>query len=322
MNLTVKNSYLILEQREGVIKDSSFDLAAVLTQYNQNVNLNITAIVIGGSEIRNLREIEKFGIRDVIHVRNENLVSYSPSVYKEVIVSLINRDKTANIFLVHSAFGQDLAPRLAGAMQMNIVTDCIALEFSDNQHLVTRYALGGKISEVIDISASPHIVTMRTNHYQIKEFPTDIVIETVDYPVSADNSETSGITITSSKKDVSEADIIVSGGRGMGSPDNFKLLHEIAETLHGAVGASRAVVDAGWISHDAQVGQTGKTVSPSLYIACGISGAIQHLAGMSTAKCIVAFNSDKNAPIFSIADYGIIGDVLEILPKFASEIKK
>ncbi len=219
--------------------------------------------------------------------------------------------------------GVDLAPRVAVKLNSGIVMDCMKLEVKDNEVIATRPVYAGKALIDVKLKSDIKIFTIRPNVFK----PQAVDSSTVQIEVKQIDNPNLKTKVTAFKKsegklDVAEADIIVSGGRGMKGPENFHLIEELAEVLGAAVGASRAVVDAGWRPHREQVGQTGKTVSPSLYIACGISGAIQHLAGMSSSKYIVAINKDKDAPIFNVADYGIAGDVFEILPALTEEIKK
>ena len=322
MNGMKKSICVILEQREGIIKESSLAMASTIAELSRGNNLSMYAIVIGGNQIINRDEIGKFGIENIIHAGNPSLIDYSPTLYADILASLIDPKTVSCIIISHTAFGQDIGPRLAGTMHTQILTDCVEVSFDNDVFRATKTIFGGKVNEIADISSVLHIITLRPNLFKKIEFPVESQIKALDFVIPDNNSEITTIEFGMQKKDVTEADIIISGGRGMQSAENFSLIRDLAYQLQGAVGASRAVVDAGWISHESQIGQTGKTVSPSLYIACGISGSIQHLAGMSSSKCIVAFNTDKNAPIFSVADYGIVGDVLQILPKFATEIKK
>ncbi|MCW9097836.1 MAG: electron transfer flavoprotein subunit alpha/FixB family protein, partial [Ignavibacteriaceae bacterium] len=215
-------------------------------------------------------------------------------------------------------------PHLSIKLDAACVVDCIKISVSGNDIICTRPTYAGKALVDLKLLSNKKVITIRPNVFkaQVTENsnPPEIVVKDI---TSANlRSKVTEFKKAEGKLDVSEADIIVSGGRGMKGPENFHLIEELAETLGAAVGASRAVVDAGWRPHSEQVGQTGKTVSPTLYIACGISGAIQHLAGMSSSKFIVAINKDKDAPIFNVADYGITGDLFEILPVLTSEIKK
>jgi electron transfer flavoprotein alpha subunit len=224
-----------------------------------------------------------------------------------------------------SAQGKDLAPRVAARLGVPLAADATELAVDGGAVIVTRPVYAGKAQLKVKVTATPAVVSLRPNVFTPVERPKAGTAETA--PVSGDAGRVvvKGIKAAAGGTlDVAEASIVVSGGRGMKEPANFKLLEDLAAALGGraAVGASRAVVDAGWRPHGDQVGQTGKTVSPSLYVAVGISGAIQHLAGMRTAKVIVAINKDKDAPIFKVADYGIVGDLFEVVPKLTEEIRR
>jgi electron transfer flavoprotein alpha subunit len=284
----------------------------------------IAEAVVVGDAINNLNEISKYGIQKITHLKNSELANYSSSGYTEVISNLAKESDFDILILSNTALGKDLAPHLSIKLDAACVVDCIKISVSGNDIICTRPTYAGKALVDLKLLSNKKVITIRPNVFkaQVTENsnPPEIVVKDI---TSANlRSKVTEFKKSEGKLDVSEADIIVSGGRGMKGPENFHLIEELAETLGAAVGASRAVVDAGWRPHSEQVGQTGKTVSPTLYIACGISGAIQHLAGMSSSKFIVAINKDKDAPIFNVADYGITGDLFEILPALTSEIKK
>jgi electron transfer flavoprotein alpha subunit len=284
----------------------------------------IAEAVVVGDTINNLNEISKYGIQKITHLKNSELANYSSSGYTEAISNLAKESDFDILILSNTALGKDLAPHLSIKLDAACVVDCIKISVSGNDIICTRPTYAGKALVDLKLLSNKKVITIRPNVFkaQVTENsnPPEIVVKDI---TSANlRSKVTEFKKSEGKLDVSEADIIVSGGRGMKGPENFHLIEELAETLGAAVGASRAVVDAGWRPHSEQVGQTGKTVSPTLYIACGISGAIQHLAGMSSSKFIVAINKDKDAPIFNVADYGITGDLFEILPALTSEIKK
>ena len=221
--------------------------------------------------------------------------------------------------------GKDSAPRVAVKLDAGLASDCIALKVDSGDIVATRPVYAGKALMDIKINSTVKVFTLRPNVFPAgTSTGSSSTVEVVDIPLDESDfaSLVTETTQASGKIDVAEADIIVSGGRGMKGPENFKMIEDLAGVLGGAVGASRAVVDAGWRPHNEQVGQTGKTVSPSLYIAVAISGAIQHIAGMSSSKYIVAINKDKDAPIFQIADYGIVADAFDIVPALTLETKK
>jgi electron transfer flavoprotein alpha subunit len=313
----------VLEQREGILKRSAFETVSVVYNLVSQLNLEAQAIVVG-NEISNMNEIPSYGINKIIHLKNTELADYSSSGYKEAVTNYAKETDADYIIISNTSLGKDLAPRIAVGLEAGCLMDCIKLDTSSGELIATRPIYAGKALIDIKCNSAKKVITIRPNVFKMQR---------VDNPASADvtikeiTSPNIKTRVTEFKKsegklDVAEADIIVSGGRGMKAPENFHLVEELADSLGAAVGASRAVVDAGWRPHREQVGQTGKTVSPNLYVACGISGAIQHLAGMSSSKYIVAINKDKDAPIFTVADYGIAGDTLEVIPVLIEEIKK
>jgi len=312
----------VLEQREGTIKKVSFEVASTAAKLSKELNLDVEAVV-AGAEVSNVNEVSKYGISKLVHFKNSELNNYSSSAYADVFSGYASEVGATYIIVGNTAFGNDLAPRLAVKLNSGCVVDCINLTVESGEVIATRPIYAGKSNLKTKLNSDVKIFTIRPNIFKAEL--SDAGSFSVDVKeVSNPNLKSKVVAYKKSegKLDVAEADIIVSGGRGMKGPENFNLLESLADVLGAAVGASRAVVDAGWRPHREQVGQTGKTVSPTLYVACGISGAIQHLAGMSTSKYIVAINKDKDAPIFSVADYGIAGDLFEVLPVLTEEIKK
>ncbi|MHB1685781.1 MAG: electron transfer flavoprotein subunit alpha/FixB family protein [Ignavibacteriaceae bacterium] len=322
----------ILEQRENKLKKVSFEVLSFSKNVASKLNAcppagvaEVTGIVIG-NEIENLNEISKYGISKVLHFRNEALTNYSSTAYTDIITDAAKETDAEYLIFGDTALGKDLAPRVGARLDAGCIIDCVSVNLTGDTPTFTRPVYAGKALVDVKFNSDKKVVTIRPNVFtrQPGGLGEEIALSVETREVSNPNLKTKVIEYKKSegKLDVAEADIIVSGGRGLKAPENFNLIENLAEALGAAVGASRAAVDAGWRPHREQVGQTGKTVSPSLYVACGISGAIQHLAGMSSSKYIVAINKDKDAPIFSIADYGIVGDVFEILPVLTEEIKK
>ncbi|MCH8034673.1 MAG: electron transfer flavoprotein subunit alpha/FixB family protein [Bacteroidetes bacterium] len=312
----------VLEQRDGLLKRSAFETVSVANKLASELNLEAEAVVVG-NEISNINDVGNYGISKVAHLKNAELANYSSSGYRDAIVNYGTEVDADYIMLSNTSLGKDLAPRLAVKLGAGCLMDCVKLDTSSGDLTATRPVYAGKALVDVKFNSGKRVITIRPNVFKAQPSDNSSVDITVK-EVSSPNLKTRVVEFKKSegKLDVAEADIIVSGGRGMKGPENFYLIEELADSLGAAVGASRAVVDAGWRPHGEQVGQTGKTVSPSLYVACGISGAIQHLAGMSSSKYIVAINKDKDAPIFNIADYGIAGDVFDILPALTEEIKK
>jgi len=313
----------VLEQRDGQIKRSGFEAASTAANLAKDVSTTAEAVVVG-DVISNIDEVSKYGIQKVIHIKNSDLANYSSSGYTDLISDFAKESGYDIIILSNTALGKDLAPRLSIRLDAGCVVDCIKVNVSGSELTFTRPAYAGKALLDVRLLSNKKVITLRPNVFKAQVLDNPSPAEIVVKEVSDINlkSKVTSFKKSEGKLDVAEADIIVSGGRGMKGPENFHLIEELADTLGAAVGASRAVVDAGWRPHSEQVGQTGKTVSPTLYVACGISGAIQHLAGMSSSKYIVAINKDKDAPIFSVADYGITGDLFEIVPALTAEIKK
>jgi electron transfer flavoprotein alpha subunit len=313
----------VIEQREGLLKRSAFETVGMAKKIANDLNLEAEALVVG-DEVSNIEDIGKYGIGKVTHYKNAELADYSSNAYKNAIIDYAKESDAGYLILSNTALGKDLGPRLAIKLGAACVMDCVSVDSSTGELVCTRPVYAGKALVDVKCNADKTVITIRPNVFKAQtsenSVPVDVQVKEVNTP------EHKGRVVefkkSEGKLDVAEADIIVSGGRGMKGPENFHLIEKLAESLDAAVGASRAVVDAGWRPHSEQVGQTGKTVSPTLYVACGISGAIQHLAGMSSSKYIVAINKDKDAPIFNVADYGIAGDVFEVLSVLTEEINK
>ncbi len=313
----------VLEQREGKLKKSSFEVVGFVTKLAKELNIDTEAVVVGNN-VDNLKDISKYGIKKVVHFKNEKLKNYSSSAYSEIVANYAQEIGAKFIILSNTSLGKDLAPRISVKYDAGCIMDCVNYWLENDDIIATRPVYAGKALVDVKFKTEKRVLTIRPNVFKTPVLEDNSEPEVDTREVNSPNFKTYVVEFKKSegKLDVAEADIIVSGGRGMKSAENFHLIEELADALGGAVGASRAVVDAGWRPHREQVGQTGKTVSPSLYIACGISGAIQHIAGMSSSKYIVAVNKDKDAPIFSIVDYGIAGDVFEVLPALIEEVRK
>lgn len=313
---------VVLEQRDGKIKKASIEALKVGADVANKINAEAVGVVIG-DEVIGLNDLSGYGVKKIIHYKNKDLQNYSPSAYKKILLDSINNQNYDNVFISATALGKDLAPRLAGNLKCGIATDCIAFDVQNSEVIATRPVYAGKALVDVKLKTEKKIFTIRPNVFPAEKINSDAVeVEVIEVSEIDLSTKTIELKQVADKIDVAEADIIVSGGRGIKEADNFNMLENLAKQLNAAVGASRAVVDAGWRPHSDQVGQTGKTVSPNLYIAVGISGAIQHIAGMRSSKYIVAINKDKDAPIFQIADYGIVADAFEIVPALIEELKK
>ncbi len=313
------------EQREGKFKKSAFEVTQTAKRIADQLGAELVTLVIGQNVESIAKELGAYGANRVLVADDVRLHHYSSTAYSKIIAECARKEEASVVLLPASQMGKELAPRISAKLEAGVAADCTALNVNGNEIVATRPVYAGKAFIDIKVTSPTKIFTLRPNVFTASPVnggtltSEKVALELTDKDFAA---KVTAVKIAEGRPDVTEANIIVSGGRGLKAPEHFHLVEELADVLGGAVGASRAVVDAGWRSHDEQVGQTGKTVSPSLYIACGISGAVQHLAGMSSSKYIVAINKDKDAPIFQIADYGIVGDVFEILPPLTAELKK
>ncbi|HOV91919.1 MAG TPA: electron transfer flavoprotein subunit alpha/FixB family protein [Candidatus Kapabacteria bacterium] len=320
----MKNILAYVESINGNIKRSAFEVATTAAKLKSKTNsLAIAAIINGTEEIAN--QLFDYGINQVINIESDILKKYSAQgIAKAVYQLAINKDCDILLFPA-SSDGLELAPIIASKFDAGYIADIIEMNIENDDIIVKKPVYAGKSIITTKINTPIKVFSLRPNVFtSVRQNSTSKQFESFNPELTINDCKTVVIDTVKNegRLDVKEADIIVSGGRGMKEPENFILIEELAKVLNAAVGASRAAVDAGWRPHSEQVGQTGKTVSPSLYVACGISGAIQHLAGMSSSKVIFAINKDKEAPIFKVADYGIVGDALEVLPKLTEEIKK
>jgi len=325
-----KDVWVFCEQKKGVIQSISFELLGEGRKLADKLGVKLCAVLLGSGMEDAAEKLGERGADKVYLVDHPALKSYQDDPYTEVLVKLVEEYKPEVILCGATTIGRSLVSRVAIKMDAGLTADCTQLDIDTEKRLLlqTRPAFGGNImATIITPNHRPQMATVR--HKVMKEAGVQAgrlaeIISKV-YPEEIFASRTRLLDIVEEigeTVNLSEADIIVAGGRGMGGKEGFALVGELAKVLNGAVGASRSAVDADWIPYSHQVGQTGKTVCPKLYIACGISGQIQHLIGMQSSKVIVAINKDPDAPIFKIATYGIVGDVNEILPALTKEFKK
>lgn len=312
---------VFVEQRNGVVRQASLQ---AVSEANRQAGGDVAAVLVGSGIGDAAAGLGAYGAAKVFVADDPNLTLYSSDGYGEAVAKAVESAAPDAIFFAGTAMGRDLAPRVAAKLGVDALADVVALERDGDQFVARRPVYSGKAFATVDSSGKkPQVISLRPNVFAAEETGGSAEVVALDGLTLAIRAVVKELIDTGGGEiDVAEADIIVSGGRGLKGPENFALIRELAEALGGAVGASRAAVDAGWIPHKHQVGQTGKVVSPSLYIACGISGAIQHLAGMSSSKIIVAVNKDPDAPIFKIADYGIVGDLFDVVPPMVEEVKK
>lgn len=310
------------EFANGQLKKSAHELLGVA----KKSGLKIQVLALGSGAKGLADELGKFGVEEAFLGDNAAYDAYNPELFTATVATLLEKNKPSLILASSSMLGRDLFPRVAARLKCGVASDCTELSFSGATANVRRPMFAGKCTAGVAFAdGTTQIVLMRPNQLPAgtPEGARNVQVHDVAPPALDLKTVIKGIVKgTSEKLDLTEANVIVSGGRGLKEAANFKILHDLADVLGATVGASRAVVDAGWVPHTMQVGQTGKTVAPTLYIACGISGAIQHLAGMSGSKVIVAINKDANAPIFQKATYGIVGDVFEVVPLLTQEFKK
>jgi electron transfer flavoprotein alpha subunit len=316
----------VLETRDGAVKKASLEALSEAKRLGARLGADVCAAIIG-PYLDDPSKLGEYGARKVYIADSPNLARYSALAYGRALVKIYDKCKPVIILFPATTQGRELSGVLAGLLDAPLAEDCIALKIEDGKVLALRPVYAGKSRIWVEPEKSPFLISLRPKGFPLEEPEAGKTAEAEKLPVDISENDIRAVVkdllkTAAGKVDVAEAEVIVSGGRGMKGPENYGILEELATLFGGAVGASRAAVDAGWRQHPDQVGQTGKTVSPKLYIACGISGAIQHLAGMSTSKCIVAINKDPDAPIFQVADYGIVGDLFEVVPKLTEELKR
>lgn len=318
------NILAILDQRDGKYRKSAFEVATAALELAEKLGGDSVGVVIGSGAPADASSVGAFGLSKVYSAENESCAHYIPEAYTQAVLAAIEATNPEIVLFSATSVGKDLAPRVAAKLSVGLATDCIAVDVVDGKLEAERPVYAGKAFTTVSFNSSPQLASLRPNIFTPKESNPGASAEVEKLDFDSGEIKTVFREFKKSggeKVEISEADVIVAGGRGLKGPENYHLVEDLADALGAAVGSSRAVVDAGWRPHAEQVGQTGKTVSPNLYVAVGISGAIQHLAGMSSSKVIVAINKDKDAPIFTKADYGIIGDAFEIVPKLTEEIK-
>ena len=341
MNLEeYKGVYVFAEQVDNKLSGIAFELLGKAKDLAADLNAEVAAVLIG-SDVKGLAdELAAYGADKVIVVDDPELKEYRTEPYAHALASVIEKYKPEIMLVGATAIGRDLGPRVSARVQTGLTADCTQLEIGDfpinpvagkeqkhNQLLMTRPAFGGNtIATIACPDNRPQMATVRPGVMQkIDRIEgAKAVVEEYNPGFTPDNKYVEILDVVKSitdTVDIMDAKILVSGGRGMGCPENFEMLKELADVLGGEVSCSRAVVDAGWEPKDLQVGQTGKTVRPQVYFAIGISGAIQHVAGMEESDLIIAINKDETAPIFEVADYGIVGDALKIVPKLTEVLK-
>ena len=320
-----KGVWIVAEQRYGAFRKISFELASTARKLADKLGEEVSAILLGSGIEGLAGELGKYGVDKVYVADNALLEPYTTDAHSAAIARLVKENNPSILLLGASAQGKDLSARLVGKLATGMATDCVDVKVVDGRLLALRPMYAGKCYGEVVTSSFPQMASLRPNVFPAVENSKTPEVIKFDPGLDSGQLKTKVLEVqkdTAGKVDLTEANIIVSGGRGMKGPENYVILEELADVLGATVGASRAAVDAGWRPQKDQVGQTGKIVSPNLYIACGISGAIQHLAGMGTSKYIVAINKDPDAPIFARADYGIVDDLFKVVPELTKEVKK
>jgi electron transfer flavoprotein alpha subunit len=321
-----KDILVVAEVRDGAIKNVTFEMLGKAAALAGEMGGVAEAALLGSGVADQASLLAQYGAHKVYVADDPGLETYSSEGYANVLASIIHQIEPAAVFMAASATGKDVAPRVAARLGVGLESDCtdFALD-SDERLLITRPIYAGKVIATVKLKSTPQMVTVRPNVLGAPEPDTSktATVEKVAVDVGEVRARVVDLLMAEGGEvPLTEATIIVSGGRGVKGPEGFGPIRALARALGGSLGASRAAVDAGWIDHSHQVGQTGKTVTPNMYVACGISGAIQHLAGMKTSKVIVAINRDPEAPIFNYADYGIVGDLFAVVPLVEKEVKE
>ena len=320
--------WIVAEQRDGEIRKISYELASEGRRLADALGQELTVLLLGSNVKDKAAGLGQYGADKVMVADDPRLAVYTTDAYVSVIAELAKANDPAILLLGASVQGKDLSARLSAKLNVGMAQDCTVFSIEDGNLVAIRPIYAGKAYAKLTFENSlPQMATARPNVMTMNEPDTSKSAEVIDAGFSLDEGalKTKVVEVRkdeSGKVDLTEADKIVAGGRGMKGAENYTVLEELSDLLGASVGASRSAVDAGWRPHSDQVGQTGKVVSPTLYVACGISGAIQHMAGMSTSKVIVAINKDPDAPIFQKADYGVVGDLFDVVPALTEEVKK
>jgi electron transfer flavoprotein alpha subunit len=321
-----KNTWVVVETVDGVVKNASLEL---INQGKAIANSEKTvAVVIGQNVDEAVKTVAAYGADEVLVVEGEEYKNYSTDAFANAVVTLVEKYKPSVLLTAATKNGRDLTSRVAGKLQVGSAADCTAVEILEGTVTFTRPIYSGNLLSAVSFPETrPQVASIRPGTYEKGEADASRTAEVINeaIPTPADQIRTKVLDIIKSVSEgikLEEAEIVVAGGRGLGKAENVQLMEELAAAIGGAVGGTRACIDAGWMPPQLQIGQSGKRVSPKLYIGCGISGAIQHIGGMSSSDVIIAINKDPEAPIFEIADYGVVGDLFEVVPVLIDEIKK
>lgn len=312
------------EHVEGQFKKSAFELVSYAKEIARNANTQLVAISIGDVSDETLKTLGSFGADKILITRNDKFKSFSSAAYATIIAEAAKKEDADIVVLLNSFSGKGLAPAVSIKLAAGIAAGAVDIPKTEGgKFIVKKLAFSGKAFAFVELLSSKKVISLNPNSFSVTESVVTPSIEEFDASI---DTATPGASVkevirSADKVPLPEAEIVVSGGRGLKGPENWNILEDLADSLGAATACSKPVSDAGWRPHEEHVGQTGIVISPNLYLAVGISGAIQHLAGVSASKTIVAINKDPDAPIFKVADYGIVGDALEVLPKLTQAIK-
>ncbi len=316
---------IVAEIQNGGIREASYEVATIANQVASDTDRTVKSLVAGKDIDALAQEFAKKGGGEVFAADHELLQNYSSDAYHVALAAAVEAAEADIVLFSNTPSGWDMAPRLAAALDAGFVSDCFSIDVEDGVIVYHRRVFNGKLDARIVATSKRTVITVQPGAVAAFDGTTDGSVSKLDLNLAADDLRTRFVEIKAAESkgvDLSKADIIVSGGRGVGAPEKFtEVIQPLADALGGAMGASRPVVDAGWLPHAYQVGSSGQVVQPKLYIACGISGAIQHLVGMKTSNFIIAINKDPDAPIFEVADLGVVGDLLELVPALTSAVQ-
>jgi len=314
-------TWVFVEQRDGNVRKVTYEMISQAKKLGDEV----TAVVFGKGVEALAPGFAKYGADKVLVADNDVFATYNTGAFVAQLAAMIASDSPNAILFAHSFNGRDLASRLAQKLQLGLATDVIGVELSAGKGVFTRSVYAGKALAKVEVPGAPVLATVRGGVFEVVESAGAGAVTAAAVAASAADVYQNVISFeatVSARPELNEADVVVSGGRGCKGPEGIKLVEDLADLLGAAVGGSRAAIDSGWLGHELQVGQTGKVVCPNLYIACGISGAIQHLAGMSSSKFIACVNTDPEAPIFNVSDFGVVADMFKVVPTLIGELKK
>lgn len=312
-----------VEQADGKFKKSVFEAVSYAKAIANKLSTNLTAISIGNVAESELRELGKYGASKVLTVNTDQLKSFVNQAYASIIANSTEKENATVVVLSNSFSGKGLAPRIAVKLKAGLVDGAVELPQTNEKFTVKKVAFSGKAFATVELTSAIKVIALNPNAFGVKENATDVSIENFSADIKQSDLSTviKEIIRATDKVSLPDAELVVSAGRGLKGPENWSMVEELANLLGAATACSKPVSDAGWRPHEEHVGQTGIAISPNLYIAIGISGAIQHLAGVSSSKVIVVINKDPEAPFFKVADYGIVGDAFDVVPKLIEALK-